>query len=307
MANPELIGYVDKLIIYPLKSGGRLLVNEAFVTRDGVQTVEGGLRDHDFMAVDAEPNQDGIHEFVQQRQRGMHIMTQIRPEYEAGTFSLTWAGNDRIEVPLDVVVGKALAVQVWDDVCIAVDQGDQLAKWLSEHLGKSVRLVRAVGSEFNRQARQTYVSNDNGMRFQDGYPIHWFPMASVRELEDKAGVELGWERFRPQMVAERFDAQTEHLIWLAMMADIPFDQPKPDERCPVPQINQDTGEKTAEPNRTLMQYKVWKNKRGEFNPIFGENANPRAEGIVRVGDRIEVLEFREEALVYGSYKDMKAA
>jgi hypothetical protein len=257
------------------------------------------------MVVSAVANDEGVHEFVQQRQRGMNVMTQIRPQFENGVLSVSWGDKDTIAVPLDYAKGKVIPVKVWDDICHAIDQGDQLASWLTDHLGKPVRLARAVGESFQRIARQSYMVNDNNVRFQDGYPIHWFPQEDVTELEQKSGVQLGWERFRPQFVAEGFDPQFAHAVLGLTIAGIPCDQPKPCERCPIPQINQDTGEKTAEPNRTLMKYKVWRNKHGELNPIFGENINPHGEGVIQVGDEVEVTSLRPEQLVYGSYEEMK--
>lgn len=301
----EARGNISHLALYPIKSTARLELAEARLTKGGLETVEGGLKDHDFMVVSADANAEGIHEFVQQRQRGMNIMTQIRPQFENGVLSVSWAGKDAIAVPLDYDKGIAIPVKVWDDVCQAIDQGDQLATWFSEHLGKSVRLARAVGESFQRTARQSYMTNDNPMRFQDGYPIHWFPQEDVTELEQRAGVQLGWERFRPQIVAEGFEPQFAHAVLGLTISGIPSDQPKPCERCPIPQINPDTGEKTAEPNRSLMKYKVWRNQHGDLNPIFGENINPHGEGVVQVGDEIEVTSLRPEPLIYGSYEEMK--
>lgn len=301
----EAIGNISHLALYPIKSVGRLELTKARLSQSGLETVEGGLKDHDFMVVSAIANEQGIFEFVQQRQRGMNVMTQIKPHFEGGALSLSWGEKDTIAVPLDFDKGVVIPVKVWDDVCQAIDQGDQVAEWFSDHLAKPVRLVRAIGESFKRMARQSYLANDNQMRFQDGYPIHWFPQEDVTELEERAGVELGWERFRPQLVAEGFEPQFVHAIFGLNIAGIPCDQPKPCERCPIPQINQDTGEKTAEPNRTLMKYKVWENQHGDLNPIFGENINPHGEGIVQVGDEVEVSSLRTEPLVYGSYQDMK--
>lgn len=302
----EAKGRISRIALYPIKSVARLELTQARLTPTGLETVDGHLKDHDFMVVSASVNSDGVHEFVQQRLRGMNIMTQIRPQYENGNLSLRWGTDDTISLPLDVKEGKVIPVQIWDDVCYAVDQGDQLASWLTAHLGQPVRLVRAVGELFERKARQTYVTNNNHVRFPDGYPIHWFDQSDVTELEDDkhANQPLGWERFRPQLVTEGFDAQFVHAIFGLSIAGIPADQPKPCERCPIPQINQDTGVKTAEPNRALMKYKVWRNKRGELQPIFGENINPHGEGIIEVGSEVEVMSLREPRLVYGSYEDM---
>lgn len=301
----EARGSIAHISMVAIKSTHQLELSQARLTKSGIETVEGGLRDHDFMLISAAANADGEHEFVQQRQPGMNIMTQVLPHFENGVLTVSWANKDSIIVPLDYTNGTVIPVKIWKDVCQAVDQGDDLAQWFSEHLGKPVRLVRAIDPSFSRITSQRYLVGDNQVRFQDGYPIHWFPQEDVTELEEKSGVKLGWERFRPQIIGKGFEAQFVHAILSLTIAGILCEQPKPCERCPIPQIDPDTGEKTAEPNRTLMKYKAWRNMDGEVSPIFGENINPKGEGIISVGDEIQVVSLRPVPLVYGVYSDIK--
>lgn len=303
---PEAVGSVLHLSIKPLKSsGGRLLVNEARITPAGLETVDGRIRDHDFMLVEAEPDAMGIHHFVHQRQKGMGQMVHIQPHLDGKQLYVDWKGVDAIEIPLDVSHGPEIPVQIWDDQCMAFDHGDTLASWFTKHLNHSVRLVQAKGPNFNRQARQKYYSNKNPMRFQDGGPIHWFTIEDVEELEEMAGVKLGWERFGPQLVAQGFPPQMIHAMLKVTVGEVPMVNGWPCGRCPIPQRDQDSGEKTAEPNRTLWQYKAYLL---DGNPavMFGENGLPDGEGVVRVGDPIEVVDWRNEVVVYDSLKNIRS-
>ncbi len=296
---------IARLAIYPVKSCHRMDLSEGRLTMEGIEMLDGNVRDHDFMVVDAIPNPNGEHEFVQQRLRGMNMMTQIIPAYENNNLVLRWQEQDQIVLDLDHTKDVVKPVKIWDDVVYAVDQGDSAAKWFTQHLERDVRLVRAVGAQFNRPARQNYMANNNTQRFQDGYPILWGDIADVKELEEIAGMELGWERFRPQILTEGFQAQYIHSLLEVMVSGIPMLEPKPCVRCPIPQIDQESGEKSKEPKASLEKYKVWADKRNKLDPIFFENGLPQSEGEIRVGDSVRVVSQRSEKLVYSSRKAMQ--
>ena len=189
-----------------------------------------------------------------------------------------------------------MTVKVHKAVVSAVDQGEPVARWLSEHLGLRVRLVRASGS-FHRLASQNYMQNTNPILFQDAYPIHWFMQESVDELSAIAGQEIPWTRFRPNIVGEGGEPQAEHRMYEGMMGEVRFVQPKPCTRCPVTTVDQDEGERRGtEPLTSLSTYKRW-GKTSEV--LFGENVLPLSNGLIRVGDDISQLSARNPPLVYG--------
>lgn len=303
-------GKVSHIAMNVIKSTHRMGQQVVRMTPEGIESEDGMLRDHDYMLVSNEENADGLHEFVQQRQLGMHVMTQIRPSREGQDLVVRWQDQDDLVIPLDRTRGKIVKAKIWDDVVIAVDQGERTANWFSDHLDKKVRLVRAVGPQFHRPARQNYMANSNTLRFQDGYPLHWITQEDVAELEQVAGVEpgeWGWERFRPQFVVEGLPAQYIHSLLQVLIAGVPVLEPKPCGRCPIPTHNQETGVKTPQLSKALLSYKAWLNADNGIDPIFGENGLPQGSGIVRVGSPVEVIELREggEQLVYGPIAEMR--
>lgn len=298
---PEVAGRIEHISFHPVKGAAALETPRARLTKEGIEG------DRQFMVVRAVPDENGVYNFVTQRDKrdkadklqGLAVMSQIKPQIVGDHLLLTWKGREAIEVPGDYA-GREIPVRIWDDVVQAVDQGDQLAEWLSDHLNLQTRLVKAAGS-FHRDARQNYVTNDNTVRFQDGYPIHWFYQESVDELSQIAGEPISWRTFRPNLVASGSPAQTEHVFAAGEVAGIPFLNPKPCDRCPVTNVDQETGEvKPGRALRHLATYKRWRKNTGEQVVIFGENMLPQGEGEIRVGDEIILTERRNPALAYGS-------
>lgn len=294
---------IKHLAFYPVKGAGRIGVREAYLSREGL--VVDGYKDHGFMIVRGEPNQTGVYRFVTQRDKrhdkdrpqGLSVMTLIKPVLAGGVLKLTWKYDDPIAVP-NLNEGGRMKVKVWDDEPYAVDQGNEVAGWLSSHLSLDVRLVKAVDGSFERKVKQNSVATDNPINFQDGYPIHWFSIESVRELCEKSGQEIPWQSFRPQIVVEGFAPHAEHKIYKGEVAGIPFIDPKPCERCPVTLVDQETGEvRGKEPLRTLSKYKRWRKGKA---PIFGENMLPQGKGKIKVGDSLVAVSYRDPPLKYGA-------
>jgi uncharacterized protein len=293
------IGKVSHVTIYPVKGCARVELQSARLSLMGLEG------DREYMVVQEETGNDGVHPFVTQRDKrsreeakpqSLAILSLIKPEITDDALRLTWKGSDPIEITRDQHLGDAMNVMIHKEVVSAVDQGEPVARWLSEHLGVNVRLVRASGA-FYRLARQNYMANTNQIMSQDAYPVHWVMQESVNELAEIAGHEIPWTRFRPNIVGEGGKPQVDHEIYEGRIGEVYFVQPKPCTRCPVTTVDQEVGEKRGtEPLTSLSSYKRW-NKTGET--IFGENILPLRSGLIRVGDEISELSARHSPLVYG--------
>lgn len=306
MLNPE-VGKVEYIAFYPVKSCGGIELQRAFLTGCGLQFE--GYADRGFFIVRAAPNSLGIHEFITQRDmrdakdrsQGLADLALIKSKFVGCLLTLSCEGNYRIEIPPDADRGPQIQVRIWDNDCLAIDQGDTLARWLSDSLNLKVRLVKAAGP-FNREARQNYMLNQNMIWGQDAYPIHWFSQESVEELSQKAGGDIPWQTFRPNIVVSGIPAQFEHQVFAGEFAGIPFVDPKPCDRCPTTRVDQETGkirDKKVWPEAILSTYKRWKNIEGDIKVIFGENTLPLGSGIITIGDELVVKSYRNPPLVYG--------
>jgi uncharacterized protein len=293
------IGKVSHLAMYPVKGCARVELQSAQVSRTGLEG------DREYMVVREEVEADGVYPFVTQRDKrsreearpqSLAILALIEPEIRDDVLRLTRKGSDPIAIPRNQHSGDEMKVRIHKEVVSAVDQGEPVAGWLSEHLSMKVRLVRASGA-FHRLARQNYMPNTNQIMFQDAYPIHWVMQESVNELSKIAGQEIPWTRFRPNIVGEGGESQWEHEIYEGTIGEVHFVQPKPCTRCPVTTVDQEIGEKRGtEPLTSLSTYKRWDKTR---ETIFGENILPLQSGLIRVGDDILELSARNPPLVYG--------
>lgn len=299
----EVIGRIEHIAIHPVKSAAAVEVPTARLTPAGL---EGDRR---LMIVRALPDERGVHDFVTQRDsrfrgegnpQSMRVLTHIKPQIIDGNLVLTWDGNDGIEVSPDVDRGTELDVRIHkQEYHGAVDQGDRLAEWLSDHLQLGVRMVKAANN-FYRTASQSYATNKNPLAFQDGYPVHWFLRESAEELSKVAGEEIPWQTFRPNIVVAGSEPRTEHVVFSGEVSGIPFVDPKPCDRCPVTNIDQKTGDlKIGRATTPLATYMNWDNVRGQRKVIFGENMLPQTEGQVSVGDEVVLIDRRDPPLAYG--------
>jgi len=298
----QLIGRVSRIVIYPVKGAGRIELRKANITPQGIDF------DREYMVVRGKSDEQSVHEFITQRDKkdassaepqGMSVLALIRPQLTSNGLSLTWNGNDKIEIARDQQ-GAELRVSIHQQITSAMDQGRMIEGWLSEHLKTHAKLVKAAGSFF-RAADQDYYPNGNTLRFQDGYPVHWFMEDSVSELSGRVGKVMSWTRFRPNIVVIGGEAGSEHLVHAGSIGDVPFLDPKPCGRCPVTMVDQKTGKVIMpEPLRTLAKYKSWISKNGNRKVIFGENMLPVGGGEIHLMDPVTINRLRDPPLVYGA-------
>lgn len=299
---------IKHIAIYPIKSGGRLELGEALLTPTGLETLN-GIPDHGLMLVRGMSDEAGVHKFITQRDnktkatkteraQSFAELALIKPQLRDGELVLTWNGQQPFEVPRESDPSRVLYVNIWLHTGPAVEV-PELSEWAADQLKFDVKAVRTAGP-WDRMTRQNYLENNNPVRTQDGYPVHWFPVEDLLELSEKAGAEVPWTRFRPQIVVEGMPSQAVHQVFEGTIAGIPFVDAKPCDRCQIPQINQDSGEVTnIKPLSVLKTYKKWIKNDGDIGYIFGENMLPLDSGVIAVGDQLVVSSHRNPSLVYG--------
>ena len=300
-------GQIKHLMLYPVKSAAGIDVSAATLTRQGL--LVDGYADHQFVIVRAQADVDGYHTFVTQRDmrerddvsQGFSAISLIKPRMTAEVLELTWEYQEPVSIPFLDNDNFKMAVTVWNHRSHGFDQGDEVARWLTDHLGTRVRLVRAPDS-FGRPAKQNVVENDNTLLFQDGYPIHWFSITSIDELSVIAGNPVQWETFRPQIVVDGLPPRYEHQIGRGHIAGIPFVNAKPCDRCQTTNVDQKTGVvQIGRVLKPLSTYKKWRDDQGALKVIFGENMLPLGDGPIAIGDEVTVEALRDPPLVYGRH------
>jgi uncharacterized protein YcbX len=185
--------------------------------------------------------------------------------------------------------GEARTVQVWRSTCAAFDAGDEVAAFLSDWLGRPLRLVRFDPRHRRLSNHDWTAGRDVPNRFSDGYPLLVLSEASIADLSARVGQALPVQRFRPNLLLGGLAPYGEDGLTGIGLGAARIRLTKACTRCVITTIDHTRGERAGEePLRTLRTYRHDRELRGV---VFGRNAYAvESEGVeLRVGMPVEVL------------------
>ncbi|MEY9166699.1 uncharacterized protein YcbX [Sinorhizobium fredii] len=271
---------VTGLNIHPLKSGRAVPQTAVTVNLDGL------AGDRRFMVV--EP--DG--QFITQRE--LQALAQVEATHIDGGVQLKMHGNE-ISVRFDP--DSRLAVRVWSSDVNAAVADDAVNEELSAWFGRPVKLVH-MDEEAERFVGAEWAGIAAPVGFADGFPVLITTTGSLvdlnRTLVEKDQVPVGMERFRTNILIDCEEPWAEDLWESVEIAGITFDLVKPCARCIMTTQDQMTGERIGgNPIQGLAEKRMSADRRVP-GVLFGWNAVPRGEGIVRIGDEARVVRRRTE-------------
>jgi hypothetical protein len=263
------------LFVYPVKSCRGLSIEASEVDRFGLRY------DRAFMVVDAE---SGV--FLTQRDEPR--LARVAPRLAGTTLELSGAGTGSVHVPLEPADGPRRHVQVWRHEGEAIDQGEDAAAWLSERLGRKLRLVR-MPAEHARRVNPERTPFEAYTSFTDGFPFLLLGQASLDDLNRRLAAPLPVERFRPNLLVSGAEPYAEDGWRRIRIGALELVVVKPCDRCAITTVDPILGERQGfEPLRTLARY-----RRAEGAVFFGQNAVHLGPGRLAVGMPVEVLETQE--------------
>ncbi|MFN0013670.1 MAG: MOSC domain-containing protein [Saprospiraceae bacterium] len=260
------------LYVYPVKSLGGIAVSEAVPEPRGLQY------DRRWMLVDEQGR------FVSQREVAELALlgTAIEPPYLV-VFSKKNPAL-RVQVPLSPPVEEMpeITAEIWNDRCPARVCEPGINEWFSTLLGCSLRLVYMPDTTW-RPTDPAYVPEGIPVSFADGYPYLLIGQASLDDLNTRLEQLLPINRFRPNFVFSTNVAYEEDEWSDFAIGTVRFRGIKPCARCIVPNTDQDTAQRAAEPLKTLTAYR----KQGH-RILFGQNTVwiGALGDVVRVGDAV---------------------
>jgi uncharacterized protein len=280
---------VSELYVYPIKSCQGIKLQQAEVK------FQGFFRDREMMLVTT------TGKFLTQRQFPDLAKVEVKLEGERVSLSARDSTIQSLTF-IPTLAGREIAVEIWGESTVAIDQGDEVATWFHRLLQldepKKCRLVRQA-PQYLRSLQQPPTVTGKPVSFADNYPFMLTATASLQELNDRI-VEIEGQqsqaitmnRFRSNIVIETSEAFVEDNWSSIKIGSVEFAVIKPSSRCIITTIDQETGGKnpSKEPLRTLGTFRQF----SEQGVMFGENMIPQNEGIVRVGDRLEVLQLRSQ-------------
>jgi uncharacterized protein len=272
---------VSRLLLYPIKGCRGVSVQTAELVSTGLRV--GGVGDREWIVVDHEL------EFLSQRELPRMALIETRLSGEG--LLLSAPAMQPLEVPL-ASDGEQFRIRVWDDEIDAVTQGALADRWLSDFLGRGVRLMR-FGPLAKRISKRKYTgATEAPFKFADAFAFLITSEASLadlnRRLRAKGEAVVDMDRFRPNIVLDGVEAFDEDYAAELRVGSAVLEVVKPCVRCTVPSVDPVRGEQGFEPGDTLSVYR--KNKQAG-GVTFGVNAIVRsgAGSDLRVGAPAELI------------------
>ncbi len=262
---------VSALYVYPIKSLGGVSLPQVNVTTRGFQY------DRRWMLV------DNNNMFL--TQRTLHTMAMLQVAITAHSLQVFHKNNqdDVIYIPLETISSTIIKVQVWDDVCDALEVDPTISKWFTEKLQTPCKLVYMPDNSI-RPIDKKYAVGDNDITsFSDGYPLLMISNESLIDLNNRMDAPLPMNRFRPNLVIEKVLPYQEDDMRNFEINNTVFHGVKPCSRCVLTTINQDTLQVGKEPLKTLATY-----RRKGNNIFFGQNVIPSGTTTLSVGDTVTI-------------------
>jgi uncharacterized protein YcbX len=173
-----------------------------------------------------------------------------------------------------------------------IDQGNEVAKWISSAIGKDVRLV-SPGAPWKINfpiPQMKLLHQEPKQRFFSASPVSLANRASLDDLNGRLEKPVPMNRFRANVVVDGLDPYQEDALVSLGNDAVTLLQVTPAERCVIITTDQATG---ARPKSDLMKVlKGYRQKKKEerfgTGLIFGSYMTVRREGTLRVGDELVV-------------------
>ena len=234
-------GTLVSIHIHPIKSCRRVDVQSARVASYGLE----GDRTWEVIDTDGKP--------LTQRQHP--VLATVQPELLAdGALRITAAGRQPLEIG-GPERGAAVTARTLFNVGVeAMDAGDEAAAWFTELLGVPARMAGAGEARW-RRLPERFDYWGQPLSFADASPVLVTNTASLDWLVARSAEAFGMDRFRPNLVIETSAAWVEDTWDEFHLGDTRLHHGLPWPRCAIPQIDQNTAERRAEPARVLRAHR----------------------------------------------------
>ncbi|TOG93048.1 hybrid-cluster NAD(P)-dependent oxidoreductase [Vibrio parahaemolyticus] len=268
MSQPVL----SQINVFPVKSVGGVSLSSAWVEKQGLSF------DRRFMIAKADGSMITARKYPQ--------MVTVKSALLADGVVFSSLGMEPLKIRYQDFKMQETPATVWKDTFTAYTTTDDADDWFSQVLGQRVELLFS-GEQSNR-VRESLGQN---VSFADGYPVLVISQASLEELNKRSSEQHSMDQFRTNLVVSDTKPFEEDSWKRIRIGEVEFESLKPCERCILTTINTQRGtfRESKEPLKTLQQFRA--NERGGV--FFGQNLVARNEGIIRQGDKVEVLEYKE--------------
>ncbi|DBB06919.1 TPA: hypothetical protein ACH3X3_009573 [Trebouxia sp. C0006] len=239
--------------------------------------------------------------------------------------TLSGPGMPDVQVPLQPKsdpIWRSVRCHDWKGD--AIDEGNEVADWLSKFLRQRVRLVKYGGvpgsagldkdSHRRSSAKGWYTGGQSETAFSDAFPFLVTCQASLHDLNTHLDIPISMNRFRPNIVLDGEQPAWAEDQWgnrnicvkTQEGSAVDLEMCKPCSRCTVPLVEQETADKASQPILAMKDFRLGKHlgfdKFGKYadTPVyrggavnnttfFGWDAVPVQLGsVITVGDAVTV-------------------
>jgi uncharacterized protein YcbX len=260
---------LSEIYIYPIKSLGGISIDSAYADKRGLKY------DRRYLLVD----ETGM--FITQRDFPQLALFKLSFS-EKGFKVFNSVDNSFLVIPFGSDSKENISVTIWDDVCKVVKVGNDYDDWFSNAINKKCSLVYMPDEE-KRIVEKKYINEEHIVSFADAYPFLIIGQSSLEDLNSRLETPLLMNRFRTNFVFTGGNPFEEDNWKDFKIGDVEFKAVKPCARCVVTTTNQDTAERSAEPLKTLSDYRKINNK-----VMFGMNVICNKPGIVSINQKIDL-------------------
>ena len=268
---------ISSLHIYPVKSAGGIRHTESRMEKRGLR------HDRRWLITDER------FQFLTQRAHPRMCLLHVNVTESALTMSAQNYGSLSVSMPVHST--HEVEVRIWNDRCLALVCSEEADRWISNFMGFKCHLV-FLPDHVHRAVDRAYGNAGDIVSFADAYPVLILSEATLEDLNGRLDIPVSMTRFRPNIVISGCNAFAEDGWRRIRIGVVELEIVKPCSRCTIPTVDPDTGERGTEPIHTLSTYRMVNGK-----VLFGQNAIPRNEGVVRVGDAVEVITYAENASI----------
>ncbi len=262
---------IQHTFIYPIKSLAGIACDSLVLTDRGARG------DRRWMLVD----NDG--RFISQREWPKLCLMRMLLANDG--FESIEPNGERQLIPFAIESGTTRDVTIWSDVAFSIEAPQQVNQFFSRALDMPCSLVY-MPDDSHRYADSTYAGDSQLTSFSDAFPLLLIGSASLLELNRRLKTaghgEIGWDRFRPNIVVATHEPHVEDSWAEFRMGEAEAKGVKLCSRCVMTTVDQTTGLAGKEPLKTLAQYRSMKNK-----IMFGQNVIAQ-QGTIRIGDAVSV-------------------
>jgi len=270
------------IYIYPIKSVKAVNQPAALVEEKGLSF------DRRYMIVDLEG------QFITGRTHPQ--LTQIDVQFSQQTLQLSAPNMGPLTIDPTQFSSTMISSEIWSDQVDGLHCHTDYDQWFSSFLGQDCQLIF-----FAEQSQRCVKNRETQVAFADGYPLLLVNQSSVNFLNAKLEHPVTALHFRPNLVIKGDFPFVEDSWSHIKIGEVEFEVSKPCSRCMFINVNPKNGiADNKEPFATLSQFRY---HQGEID--FGQNLIPLNSGMIRAGDKVQVLATKE-AILYEAQSDTQS-